>query len=96
MIGYDAVVVDFDASDVSGLVAGKNISNNMVFTFHLVRADYEQMPFRDKSFDVAFASQVLHHAEDLNRIVSEVARVTKGVLIVIDEPKRGFSNARIS
>ena len=91
-MGCDAVALDFDMNDVFGLLAGKKIIENTDFTFRLVAGDCEQMPFKDESFDVVFGSQVLHHAEELNKMVSEAARVTLpgGMVIAIGEVKRGF------
>lgn len=91
-MGCATVAVDFDMNDTYGVLAGKKLIENTGVTFELVAGDCEQIPLKDGYFDIAFGSQVLHHAEDLNRWVSEVARVTKrgGMVIVIGEPKRGF------
>ena len=90
--GCATVAVDFDMNDTYGVLAGKKLIENTGVTFELVAGDCEQIPLKDGYFDIAFGSQVLHHAEDLNKTVSEVARVTKmgGVVIAIDEPKRGL------
>ncbi len=40
-------------------------------------ADGEALPFHDGWFDLVFGIQVLHHALDLDRMVSEMARVTR-------------------
>ena len=91
-MGCDVVALDFDMNDTIGLLAGRKLIKNTGVTFELVAGDCEQIPLKDGYFDIAFGSQVLHHAEDLNKTVSEVARVTKmgGVVIAIDEPKRGL------
>lgn len=91
-MGCATVALDFDMSDTFGLLAGKKLIENTGVTFELVAGDCEQIPLKEGYFDIVFGSQVLHHAEDLNRMVSEVVRVTKGggMVIVIGEPKRGF------
>ena len=92
-IGCDVTALDFSVDDASlGLLAGKRIIESTGIVFKLVAGDCEQMPFKDESFDISFGSQILHHAEDLNEMVSEVARVTRrgGGVIAIDEAKRGL------
>lgn len=76
-MGCATVAVDFDMNDTYGVLAGKKLIENTGVTFELVAGDCEQIPLKDGYFDIAFGSQVLHHAEDLNKMVSEVARVTK-------------------
>ncbi|HSP16230.1 MAG TPA: class I SAM-dependent methyltransferase [Thermoanaerobaculia bacterium] len=41
------------------------------------RADAENLPFRDASFDVVFSNGVLHHTSDTTRAVREVHRVLR-------------------
>jgi SAM-dependent methyltransferase len=43
----------------------------------ILDASGEDIPLLDASVDVAYARQVLHHARDLDRMVSEVARVLR-------------------
>ena len=76
-MGCATVALDFDMSATFGLLAGKKLIENTGVAFELVAGDCEQIPLKDGYFDIAFGSQVLHHAEDLNKMVSEVARVTK-------------------
>jgi SAM-dependent methyltransferase len=47
----------------------------------------EGLPFRDDSMDLVYARQVLHHASDLRRLLSECARVLKpgGTLLACRE-----------
>ncbi len=91
-MGCNAVALDLDMDCVIGLMAGKRIIENSGIIFSLVNGDCEQMPLKDKCFDVVFCSQVLHHAEDLNKMVNEASRVTKpgGIIIAISEVKRGL------
>jgi SAM-dependent methyltransferase len=50
--------------------------------------DFEALPLRSGSFDVAVAAAVLHYALDLGRALAELARVLRpgGVLVVADSP----------
>jgi SAM-dependent methyltransferase len=47
----------------------------------------ERLPFRDRAFDVVYARQVLHHAQDLAAVVAECARVLApgGILLACRE-----------
>ena len=42
-----------------------------------VQADGEHLPFADGAFDLVYCVAALHHALDLRRMVSELARVTR-------------------
>jgi SAM-dependent methyltransferase len=55
-------------------------------TLSLVRSDALRLPFLDRSFDVSLCTLTLHHFEDgeAARLVSELARVSRGVVLVSD------------
>ena len=46
--------------------------------------DGRQLPFADRSFDVAILVDVLHHAEEPHLLLSEVARVAANCVIIKD------------
>lgn len=48
-------------------------ADNLTF----VRADAEQLPFRDGSFDVIVCNHVYEHTDDAHRLLDEIARVLK-------------------
>src|SRR6185437_17106366 len=60
--------------------------------FGRVQADGENLPFGDETFDVTYGVATLHHALDLPKMVSEMARVTKhgGVVAGLNEGTRGL------
>jgi SAM-dependent methyltransferase len=60
--------------------------------FGRVQADGEHLPFPDGLFDVCYCVATLHHALDLPRMVSEMARVTRpgGVVAGLNEGTRGI------
>jgi 2-polyprenyl-6-hydroxyphenyl methylase/3-demethylubiquinone-9 3-methyltransferase len=50
-----------------------------------VRGDVVQLPFRDGSFDVVVAGEILEHVSDMPAVVAEVCRVLRaGGTLVID------------
>jgi ubiquinone/menaquinone biosynthesis C-methylase UbiE len=58
--------------------------------FPRVQADGEHLPFADGAFDLAYCVATLHHALDLQRMVGELARVTRrgGVVAALNEGTR--------
>lgn len=52
-----------------------------------VLADVNSLPFPDRSFDVVFCSNLLHHVGDPQRAIDEMARVANSAL-AISEPNR--------
>ena len=60
--------------------------------FGRVQADGEHLPFPDDHFDITYCVATLHHALDLNRMVREMARVTKpgGTVAGLNEGVRGL------
>ncbi len=63
--------------------------------FGRVQADGENLPFGDATFDVTYCVATLHHALDLPKMVSEMARVTKphGVVAGLNEGTRGVGRS---
>jgi ubiquinone/menaquinone biosynthesis C-methylase UbiE/uncharacterized protein YbaR (Trm112 family) len=63
-----------------------------VGAFARVQADGEHLPFADGAFDVVYCVAALHHALDLRRMVSEMARVTKrgGLVCALNEGTRAL------
>jgi SAM-dependent methyltransferase len=49
----------------------------------------EQLPFRDASFDVVACRTAAHHFEDVSAAVSEMARVSAGLVLVADTLNMG-------
>ena len=63
-----------------------------VGSFARIQADGEHLPFADESFDLTYCAATLHHALDLNRMVEEMARVTRpgGVVAGLNEGTRAL------
>jgi SAM-dependent methyltransferase len=53
-----------------------------------VAGDMNQLPFRNEFFDVVLASATSHHSPDLDRTISEIARVTRpgGIILLLNDP----------
>lgn len=52
--------------------------------YALVRADAENLPFADQSFDYAFVHDGLHHLPAPDRAVTEMARVARHGIVVME------------
>jgi SAM-dependent methyltransferase len=60
--------------------------------FGRVQADGEHLPFADATFDVVYCVATLHHALDLSKMVSEMARVARPGAVVagLNEGTKGL------
>ena len=82
--GYDATlpasIVGLDRSPQFVRAIGERDPANL----YLV-ADAKKIPFADKAFDTAFLRFVIHHIPgDTSELLREVARVTRGHLVIFD------------
>ncbi|MBN1770364.1 MAG: class I SAM-dependent methyltransferase [Deltaproteobacteria bacterium] len=53
----------------------------------LAQASAARLPFADRSFDLVFCSNLLHHVDDPVEVVAEMGRVSRG-WVVLHEPNR--------
>ena len=55
---------------------------------YIIRADGQNLPFRDEAFDVIFCKAVLHHVPNIGQLITEIHRVVKknGLVAAVDEP----------
>jgi SAM-dependent methyltransferase len=71
-------------------VVGTDCSADMlgrIVDIETVQADARRLPFDDASFDIAFEANLLHHTNDPQRVVSEMARISREAVVLI-EPNR--------
>jgi SAM-dependent methyltransferase len=71
-------------------VFGADFSANMLCTnpcSQLMQADAASLPVQGGSFDIAFEANLLHHADDPARVVSELTRAARRWVVLI-EPNR--------
>ncbi len=87
--GVEYVATDILADPNIGLGRGVFFEQR-VGPFARIQADGEHLPFADGAFDLAYCVAALHHALDLDRMVSELARVTRrgGVVAALNEGTR--------
>jgi ubiquinone/menaquinone biosynthesis C-methylase UbiE len=84
--GYDVVALEPDPSDTIGagairkLVSHYNLENVKVY-----ESFAEDIKFDNNMFDVVYVRQAMHHANDLEKFITECSRVLKvnGILMTI-------------
>jgi ubiquinone/menaquinone biosynthesis C-methylase UbiE/uncharacterized protein YbaR (Trm112 family) len=89
--GVEYVATDILADPYIGLGRGA-FYEERVGPYARVQADGEHLPFADGAFDLAYCVAALHHALDLQRMVSELARVTRrgGLAAALNEGTRAL------
>jgi 2-polyprenyl-6-hydroxyphenyl methylase / 3-demethylubiquinone-9 3-methyltransferase len=85
VVGVDPSAVSIEAARQHATASGLNIDYRV--------APGEQLPLEDAVFDVVYCCDVLEHVSDLDRVVSETARVLKpGGLYLFDTVNRTFQS----
>ncbi len=89
--GVEYVATDLLADPNIGLGRGR-FYEARVGPYSRVQADGEHLPFADGAFDLVYCVAALHHALDLRRMVSELARVTRrgGHVAALNEGTRAL------
>jgi SAM-dependent methyltransferase len=75
--GWRVTALEPDPSPVVGAGAISALAAESGLPISVVQAWGESLPFADRSFDLVYGRQVLHHAADLGGLCSEMARVLK-------------------
>ena len=57
-----------------------NMLRNSIVKAERVLASFNYLPFRDKSFDIIMSSFALHAADDIERAIKELTRVSNGII----------------
>jgi ubiquinone/menaquinone biosynthesis C-methylase UbiE len=92
--GCEYVATDILADGAIGLGRGA-FYEERAGPFLRVQADGEHLPFPDASFDVVYCVAALHHALDLEAMVSEMSRVARhgGVVAGLNEGTRAIGRS---
>jgi ubiquinone/menaquinone biosynthesis C-methylase UbiE len=86
--GCDVVALEPDTSPITGVRAIAEINQRTQFNaIKIVRSYGEELPFQDRSFDVVYIRQVLHHVLNLKKFCQDIYRVLKpdGLLLATRE-----------
>lgn len=69
--------------DTSGVDYSKKlIKANPVKKVFLM--DANNLKFKDNSFDIVFANALLHHVDNIDRVIREMRRVSKKYVVILD------------
>jgi ubiquinone/menaquinone biosynthesis C-methylase UbiE len=83
---FDVTCVEPDRSNLVGSGAIEKLMDlEQVFNIEIINCFAEDIPAEDSTYDIAFARQSMHHANDLHSFCKSVARVLKsgGVFLTI-------------
>ena len=94
MDGYEVIALEPNPSEIVGAGAIKNLFDDLNLKIDILQEWGESLPFTDDYFDIVYARQLLHHANDLSTMCKEIYRVLKpeGIFIstrehVVDAPE---------
>jgi ubiquinone/menaquinone biosynthesis C-methylase UbiE len=84
---FEVIAVEPDSSELIGYSALVKMMQHTFLPINVVSALGETLPFSNSQFSLVYLRQVLHHATDLNRMLSEIARILRpgGVMIATRE-----------
>lgn len=85
--GWQVRALEPDTSDLVGIGAITQLVSESFLPIELFQELGEKLPFDNQTFDLVFARQVLHHAQDLQQLCNEIYRVLKpgGIFIAVRE-----------
>lgn len=75
--GYDITAMEPYPSALVGAEAIQHLMKNAHLPIKIVQDFGEVLPFESNTFDIVYGRAVLHHAQDLNKLCAEAARVLK-------------------
>jgi ubiquinone/menaquinone biosynthesis C-methylase UbiE len=73
--GYQVVLAEPDESDVVGYQVVAPLVHQQRWPIRICGAIAEQVPFRNQTFDLVYARQLMHHVSSLELVCKEVYRV---------------------
>jgi len=73
------------AEESGASVTGVDVAQNSLFPIPVVSYDGSALPFRDGTFDLVYSVFVVHHCPDVDNVLREVARVSKGRILLIED-----------
>ena len=75
--GWQVTAAEPDGSKVAGAGAIREMTRETGMSISVAQEFGEKMSFEDAAFDLVYCRQVLHHANDLQGMCREVARILK-------------------
>ncbi len=81
--GWQVIALEPDKSFIVGAGAIRALATESGLPISVVEERGEVLPFPAQTFDLVHCRQVLHHAQDLNKLCLEIGRVMKKNAILI-------------
>lgn len=75
--GWQVTALEPDPSPIVGRKAIQTLAEECNLSFHPIDGYAEEIPCADSQFDLVHGRQVMHHAQDLQTMCNEIARVLK-------------------
>jgi len=91
--GWQVTALEPDSSNLVGANAIRNLAQDAGLDIAVEEEMGEALPFKDNSFDIIHARQVLHHAYNLGEFCTELYRVLKPGGRLIATREHVISNA---
>lgn len=79
--GYNVTGIDISPNGLRQAVKIRDINN---LSIDFILGDIENIPFDDNVFDIAFCSLILHHFPKREKLLREIARVTKKYFVTFE------------
>ncbi|HBB35154.1 MAG TPA: SAM-dependent methyltransferase [Cyanobacteria bacterium UBA8803] len=85
--GWQVQALEPDPSNLVGCGAIRQLVGETELTIEVVQGIGEDLPFENRTFNLVFCRQALHHARHLQSLCTEIHRVLKprGVLVAVRE-----------
>ena len=80
------------ARESGARVVGVDVAQNSLFPIPAVSYDGERLPFKDATFDLVYAVFVVHHCPDVDSVLNELSRVSKGRILLIEDVWTNWKN----
>jgi ubiquinone/menaquinone biosynthesis C-methylase UbiE len=90
--GAAVTATDFS---VAAVARARERARRHGFRVHLMAADAERLPFRDRSFDIAAVHDGLHHLEHPERAIAEMARVACDAVLIMDPAEAALTRLAV-
>jgi 2-polyprenyl-3-methyl-5-hydroxy-6-metoxy-1,4-benzoquinol methylase len=90
--GAFVTATDFSTA---AIIRARERARRYGFTITLAVADAEKLPFSDRSFDIAVVHDGLHHLENPQQAIREMARIAGEGVLIMDPAKAAFTRVAV-
>lgn len=86
--GYDVTAVDINLDPRDGLIVAHKFTQNGSVRFQCVRAEFDFLPFQERSFDVIIFNASLHYSSNPVQTIRQTLPIlsAQGAIYILDSP----------